>query len=145
MVDAALPREVLPVQWCQSTLFTDGACSVTTDLIMRVDVREKKKKNNNNNNKTVALEARNLKAAYQVYIVDYYYRLTTAVSSITHAHDMLSRRYLLLLQKYYQLLLCHRLVRHAVTRSSNRKKTCPGIQIRKSSPRFSYVFPTSRA
>ena len=44
MVDAALPREVLPVQyvqyvqyvqWCQSTLFTDGACPVTTIFLFK--------------------------------------------------------------------------------------------------------------
>ena len=92
MVDAALPREVLPVKWYQSTLFTDGACPVTTDLIMRVNVRTA-------TTTTAALEARNLKTAYQVYIaiVDFYYRLFTAVSSIARAHDMLPRKYLLLL------------------------------------------------
>ena len=100
---------------------------------------ENNNNNNNINNKNAALEARNLKTAYQVYIVDYYCRSFTAVSSIARAHDMLSRRYLL---RYYRLLLCHRLVRHELTRS--RKKNGPGIQNPKSSPRFSDVFLNSR-
>ena len=64
---------------------------MTTDLIMQVNVRT-------TTTAAAALEARNLKTAYQVYIGDYcYYRLVTAVSSIARAHNMLSRRYLLLL------------------------------------------------
>ena len=87
MVDAALHREVLPL--VQSTLFTDGACPVTTDLIMRVDVRT----TTTTATTTAALEARNLTTSYQVYIVDHCYSLCTAVSSIARAHDMLSRSY----------------------------------------------------
>ena len=125
MVDAALPREVLPVLWCQSTLFTDGACPVTTDLIMRVNVRT---------TTTAALEARNLKTAYQVYIVDYYcYRLLLLYHRLlAHTRYCQEDTYY-----YYRLLLCHRLVRHAMTRS--RKKNCPGIQNPKSSPIFGCV------
>ena len=41
---------------------------MTTDLIMGVNVRT-------TTTTTAALEARNLKTAYQVYIVDYYYTL----------------------------------------------------------------------
>ena len=66
---------------------------------------------------TAALEARNLKTAYQVYIVDEHYRFFNAVSSIYRAHDMSSRRYILLL--FYILLLCHRIVRHALTGPRN--------------------------
>ena len=67
---------------------------MTTDLIMRVNVRT----TTTTTTAPAALEAPNLRTAYQVYIVDYYYyRLFTAVSSIACAHDMLSRRYLLLL------------------------------------------------
>ena len=63
---------------------------MTTYLIMRISVRA-------TTTTTAALEARNWKSAYQVYIVDYYiYRFFTAVSSIARAHDMLSRRHLLL-------------------------------------------------
>ena len=66
---------------------------MTTDLIMQVNARTI------TTTTTAALEARNLNIANQVYIVDYYhYRLfTAAVSSIARTHDMLSRKYLLLL------------------------------------------------
>ena len=113
------------------------SCDHGLDLTMLVDVRT-------TTTTTAALEARNFKTACQVYIVDYYCRLCTVVSSIARAHGMLSRRYLLLQQLLlYRLLLCHRLVRHALARS--RKKNCAGIQNPKSSPRFSDVFLTSRA
>ena len=105
--------------WCQSALlFTDdGACPVTTDLILRVSVRT------TTTTTTAPLEARNLKTAYQVYIVDYY-RLFTAVPSIARAHYCYSR-----------LPLCHRLVTHALTRS--RINNCPRIKNPKIRPRNS--------
>ena len=43
---------------------------MTTDLIMRLNVRTTTTATSTT---TAALEARNLKTAYQVYIVDYYY------------------------------------------------------------------------
>ena len=55
---------------------------MTTDLILRVNVRI----TTTITTTAAALEARNLKTAYQVYIVDYYYRIFTAVSSIARAY-----------------------------------------------------------
>ena len=84
--------------WCQSTLYT------------------------------AALEARNLKTAYQVYIIDYHY-----TAYLLPYHRLLAQTACCQEDTYYYtLLLCHRLVRHALTRP--RKNICPGIQILKSSP-----------
>ena len=79
---------------------------MTTDLIMRVDVRT----TTTTTTTTAALKARNLKRADQIYFVDYNnHKFFTSGSSIARANDMLSRRYLYLYLYYnYQiLLLCH--------------------------------------
>ena len=56
---------------------------MTTDLIMRVNVRT--------TTTTAALGARNLKTAYQVYIVHNFYRLFTAVSSVARARHVVKK------------------------------------------------------
>ena len=101
MVDAALPREVLPVV---SVRIIYGACPVTTHLIMQVDVNNNNNNNhhhyhhnnnnnsnNNNKNTAAALEARNLKTAYQVYrrqlLLQMFYCCIIDCSRTQHAVD----------------------------------------------------------
>ena len=99
---------------------------MTTNLIMRVNVRT--------TTTTAALEAHNLKKAYQVYIVDYYYRLFTAVSSIARAHGMLSRRCLLLIK-----IAAVSSISNSRVDPFSKKKNCPRIQNPKTSPIFGCV------
>ena len=131
MVDAALPREVLPVvsvnifywwslscdhglhyaSWCEKTTTTTTATTTTKLLLLKLGIWKQ----------------RTRYISSTIIITDYlllYHRL-----QYTDYY-------------YYTLLLCHRLVRHALTRF--RKKNCPGIQNPNSSPRFSDVFLTSR-
>ena len=71
-----VPIEVLQVVSVNIIIYWWSLCPVTTDLIMRVNVRTTTTTTTTTTTitTTAAHEARNLKTAYQVlYIVDHYY------------------------------------------------------------------------